>query len=74
MLFRSESINIESEKVGISSYSPKLKDYFEAFSRDDKDTEKMIQAGGYAYSFVQCLKKLQPERFKIGRASCRERV
>lgn len=58
-----ESINIESEKVGISSYSPKLKDYFEAFSRDDKDTEKMIQAGGYAYSFVQCLKKLQPERF-----------
>jgi hypothetical protein len=57
-----ESISIDSEKMGIS-YSSKLAEYFEAFSRNDKDTEKMIQAGGYAWSFVQCLKNLQPQRF-----------
>jgi hypothetical protein len=57
-----ESISIDSDKAGIP-FSEKFSEFFEAFSRDDKDTEKMIQAGSYAYSFVQCLKKLQPQRF-----------
>jgi hypothetical protein len=57
-----EHLNIDSDKAGIH-YSPELADYFEAFSRNDKDTEKMIQAGGYAYSFVQCLSALLPARF-----------
>jgi hypothetical protein len=57
-----ESINIDSDKVGIP-FSDKFSKFFEAFSRDDKDTKKMIQAGSYAHSFVQCLKKLQPQRF-----------
>jgi len=57
-----EHLSIDSEKADIH-YSPKLAEYFAAFSRDDKDTEKMIQAGGYAHSFVQCLKALLPKRF-----------
>ncbi len=57
-----EHLNIDSDKAGIQ-YSPELADYFEAFSRNDKDTEKMIQAGGYAHSFVQCLNALLPARF-----------
>jgi hypothetical protein len=58
-----EHLNIDSDKAGIH-FSPELADYFEAFSRDDKDSYKMIQAGGYAYSFVQCLKGLLPARFQ----------
>ncbi|MDM8560230.1 helicase-related protein [Candidatus Parabeggiatoa sp. HSG14] len=57
-----EHLNIDSDKAGIR-FSPELKNYFEAFSRDDKDSYKMIQAGGYADSFVQCLKSLLPLRF-----------
>jgi hypothetical protein len=57
-----EHLNIDSDKAGIH-FSSKLADYFEAFARDDKDSYKMIQAGGYAYSFVQCLQKLPSERF-----------
>ncbi|HIE02510.1 MAG TPA: hypothetical protein EYP59_19870 [Thiotrichaceae bacterium] len=57
-----EQILMDSDKAGIH-YSAELADYFEAFSRDDKDSYKMIQAGGYAHSFVQCLTALLPERF-----------
>ncbi len=57
-----EHLSIDSEKADIH-YSPDLAEYFAAFSRDDKDTEKMIQAGGYAHSFIQCLKALLPKRF-----------
>jgi hypothetical protein len=57
-----EHLNIDSDKAGIH-FSPVLADYFEAFARDDKDSYKMIQAGGYAYSFVQCLTTLLPQRF-----------
>jgi hypothetical protein len=57
-----EHLNIDSDTTGIH-FSSKLADYFEAFSRDDKDSYKMIQAGGYAYSFVQCLNTLLPQRF-----------
>ncbi len=55
-----EHLNIDSDKAGIH-FSPKLADYFEAFARDDKDSYKMIQAGGYTHSFVQCITML--ERF-----------
>lgn len=57
-----ESISIDSDKAGIP-FSEKFSEFFEAFSKDDKDTEKMIQAGSYAHNFVQCLNKLQPQRF-----------
>ena len=57
-----EHLNIDSDRAGIH-FSPELADYFDAFARDDKDSEKMIQAGGYAYSFVQCLTTLLPQRF-----------
>jgi len=57
-----EHLNIDSDTTGIH-FSPKLADYFEAFSRDDKDSYKMIQAGGYAHSFVQCLETSLPQKF-----------
>ncbi|EDN70005.1 Helicase-like protein [Beggiatoa sp. PS] len=57
-----EHLNIDSDKTHLH-FSPELAKYFEAFSRDDKDSYKMIQAGGYAHSFVQCLKALLPARF-----------
>jgi hypothetical protein len=57
-----EHLNIDSDTTGIP-FSPKLADYFEAFARNDKDSYKMIQAGGYAYSFVQCLNTLLPQKF-----------
>jgi hypothetical protein len=57
-----EHLNIDSDRAGIH-FSPELADYFETFSRDDKDSYKMIQAGGYAHSFVQCLIELLPSRF-----------
>ena len=50
-----EHLNIDSEKADLQ-FSKELADYFEAFSRNDKDSSKMIQAGGYTYSFVECLK------------------
>jgi len=57
-----EHLNIDSDKTHLH-FSSELAKYFEAFSRDDKDSYKMIQAGGYAHSFVQCLKALLPARF-----------
>nr|WP_293109373.1 ATP-binding protein [Okeania sp. SIO2F4] len=38
-------------------FSPDLKQYFTAFKRKDKETAKLIQAGAYAYSFYNFLKK-----------------
>ncbi|NEP77998.1 MAG: helicase [Okeania sp. SIO3C4] len=38
-------------------FSPDLKRYFTAFKRQDKETTKLIQAGAYAYSFYNFLKK-----------------
>ncbi|MBP0008638.1 helicase-related protein [Roseofilum sp. Belize Diploria] len=39
-------------------FSPGLKDYFTAFKSKDKESAKLIQAGGYAYSFYQFLQKI----------------
>ncbi|MEM1172176.1 MAG: ATP-binding protein [Cyanobacteria bacterium P01_H01_bin.35] len=38
-------------------FSPDLKRYFTAFKRKDKETAKLIQAGAYAYSFYNFIKK-----------------
>ncbi|MGC9504170.1 helicase-related protein [Baaleninema sp.] len=37
-------------------FSDKLKRYLTAFKREDKETAKFIQAGGYGYSFYQFLR------------------
>lgn len=38
-------------------FSEGLKSYFTAFKYDDKESAKLIQAGGYAYSFYEFLQK-----------------
>ncbi|XZN89704.1 MAG: ATP-binding protein [Microcoleus sp.] len=38
-------------------FSEGLKSYFTAFKYEDKESAKLIQAGGYAYSFYQFLRK-----------------
>ncbi|MDJ1177807.1 helicase-related protein [Roseofilum sp. BLCC_M91] len=38
-------------------FSPGLKDYFTAFKSKDKESAKLIQAAGYAYSFYQFAQK-----------------
>jgi hypothetical protein len=47
-------LNIETGQE-ILDFPTSLRSYFHAFSRTDKESTKMIQAGSYAYSFYQFL-------------------
>jgi hypothetical protein len=47
-------LNIETGQE-IFDFPTSLRSYFHAFSRTDKESTKMIQAGSYAYSFYQFL-------------------
>ncbi|MDJ1174605.1 helicase-related protein [Roseofilum capinflatum] len=48
-------------------FSPGLKDYFTAFKSKDKESAKLIQAAGYAYSFYQFAEKtgIIPKKAKV---------
>ncbi|WP_016953078.1 helicase-related protein [Anabaena sp. PCC 7108] len=50
------SLRIDTESLGLD-FSPGLKEYFTAFKSKDKESAKLIQAGGYIYSFCQFLEK-----------------
>ncbi|WP_413174353.1 helicase-related protein [Anabaena azotica] len=50
------SLRIDTESLGLD-FSPSLKEYFTAFKSQDKESAKLIQAGGYIYSFCQFLKQ-----------------
>lgn len=47
-------LNIETGQE-IFDFPTSLRSYFHAFSRTDKESTKMVQAGSYAYSFYQFL-------------------
>ena len=49
-------LRIDTESCDVH-FSEGLKSYFTAFKYDDKESAKLIQAGGYAYSFYEFLRK-----------------
>ncbi|MGB3267294.1 MAG: helicase, partial [Microcoleus sp.] len=49
-------LRIDTESCEVE-FSEGLKSYFTAFKYDDKESAKLIQAGGYAYSFYEFLRK-----------------
>ena len=55
-VFSKLRIDTESSEV---EFSQGLKSYFTAFKYDDKESAKLIQAGGYAYSFYEFLLKTE---------------
>ena len=55
-VFSKLCIDTESSEV---EFSQGLKSYFTAFKYDDKESAKLIQAGGYAYSFYEFLRKTE---------------
>lgn len=59
--FERLAIDIDIEKSTYPLFSSALDRYLEAFNRNEKDSYKMVQAGGYAYSFLTCWKQLCPQ-------------
>ncbi|MEP6500117.1 helicase-related protein [Microcoleus vaginatus] len=49
-------LRIDTESCDVH-FSEGLKSYFTAFKYEDKESAKLIQAGGYAYSFYEFLRK-----------------
>jgi len=49
-------LRIDTESCDVH-FSEGLKSYFTAFKYDDKESAKLIQAGGYAYSFYEFLRE-----------------
>lgn len=49
-------LRIDTESCEVE-FSEGLKGYFTAFKYDDKESAKLIQAGGYAYSFYEFLRE-----------------
>ncbi len=49
-------LRIDTESLGLE-FSEDLQSYFTAFKYRDKETTKLIQAGGYAYSFYEFLQE-----------------
>ncbi|MGB6297515.1 MAG: ATP-binding protein [Rivularia sp. (in: cyanobacteria)] len=49
-------LRIDTQCLGVE-FNDDLKKYFTAFKYKDKESAKLIQAGGYAYSFYHFLKK-----------------
>lgn len=49
-------LRIDTESCDVH-FSEGLKSYFTAFKYDNKESAKLIQAGGYAYSFYEFLRK-----------------
>ncbi len=49
-------LRIDTESLDLE-FSEDLKNYFTAFKYKDKETAKLIQAAGYAYSFYQFLRE-----------------
>ena len=49
-------LRIDTDSCDVQ-FSEGLKSYFTAFKYDDKESAKLIQAGGYAYSFYEFLRK-----------------
>ncbi len=59
-IFANLSIDTGGETQPINlTLDDKLSGYFTAFGREDKESSKLIQAGGYAYSFYQFLQQIQ---------------
>ncbi len=60
--FERLAIDINNENLSTPPlFSSTLDRYLEAFNRNEKDSYKMVQAGGYAYSFLTCWKQLCPQ-------------
>ncbi|OQW91620.1 MAG: hypothetical protein BWK78_04100 [Thiotrichaceae bacterium IS1] len=60
--FERLAIDINNENPStLPLFSSALDRYIEAFHRNEKNSYKMVQAGGYAYSFLTCWKQLCPQ-------------